>query len=155
VGLGILGSAVGAFGQLEAGEAQSQAAAMQAQIARNNANAAMEGASLTSAAGAEATTAEGLKTRAQLGTFKAATGAAGVDVNTGSAAAVGKGIQQMGMQNALTIRSKYAQQAWAKEVEATGDIAQADVSQFQSNVASTLAPIQAAGTLLSGASKFL
>jgi len=146
---------VSAFGQFEAGQAQSQAAAYQAAVAQNNANAAREEASLTMAAGEEATTAVGLQTRAKLGSFKAATGAAGVDINTGSAAAVGKGIQQIGMQDALTVRSKYAQQAWKQEVEATGFQAQAGLDKFESSVASTLGTIGAAGSLLSGASKFL
>src|SRR5438105_13935949 len=95
--VGLAGSAVSAFGAYEAGTAQSQAAAYQAQVAQNNAQIARQNANLEIASGEQQTTIAGLRTRAAVGQEKASQGAAGVDVNKGSAVDVRAGQEEMGM----------------------------------------------------------
>lgn len=152
LGVGLAGTALGAFGAYESGQAQSAAANYQAQVAANNANIARQNASFESAAGESKLVTEGLKTRALVGKEKANTAASGVDVNAGSTAAVRAGTQEMGLLDALTIRSNAAKQAWAQEVQATSDQAQSQLYKFEGSQAQTAGDIGAAASLLSGAS---
>jgi hypothetical protein len=152
LGIGLAGTAVNAYGQYEAGQAQSEAAAYQAQVAANNAAIARQNASMESAAGEAQTVAKGLQTRALIGKERAYAGASGVDTNVGSAAAVRAGTEQMGMLDALTIRSNAAKRAWASEVQATSEEAQSQLYQFERSQAAAAGGIAAAGSLLSGAS---
>ena len=103
-------------------------------------------------AGETAATNKGLATRAKVGQEQAQQGAAGIDVNTGSAPAVRAGTQEVGMLDALTIRSNAAKQAYGQEVAATSATAQSQLDTATSQQASTAGEIGAAGTLLSGAS---
>lgn len=152
LGVGILGAGVSAYGSYESGQAQAQAAAYQAQVAANNAAVARENASMESAAGEAAATTKGLQTRATVGKEKAYAGASGIDVNTGSTANVRAGTEEMGMLDALTIRSNAAKQAWAQEVQSTSDTAQSQLLQYEGQQAATAGEIGAVGSLLSGAS---
>lgn len=151
-GIGLAGAGLNAAGQFMGLDAQSQAAAYQAAVARNNANTAMENASMDSAAGNVAATNAGLRTRAAVGKQIAAAGAGGVESRSGSEAQQVAGIRQMGMQDAETVRSNATKQAWGAEVASTGFQAQAGLDTYESQVASTMAPLAAGGTLLSGAS---
>jgi hypothetical protein len=152
LGVGLAGTAVNAFGQYQSGQAQSAAAAYQAAVAQNNANTARINASMESAAGETAVVNKGLQTRATVGKERAYAGASGVDTTSGSTASVRAGTQEMGMLDALTIRSNAAKKAWAQEVEATTDTNQAQLDTFESSQAKTAGDIGAAGSLLSGAS---
>jgi hypothetical protein len=150
--IGLAGAAVSAYGQYESGQSQSMAAAYQAQVAKNNATIARQNASMESAAGEVAVTNTGLQTRATVGKARAYAGTSGIDPNTGSTAAVRRGIQQMGMLDALTKRSNAAKKAWASEVQATSEEAQSQLYNFESETAAVGGDLGAAGSLLSGAS---
>ena len=84
-GAGLAGTALSAYGSYEAGQSQAKAAAYQAQVAANNAAIAQTNARMDIQAGEIAAVNKGLQTRAKVGEEKAGQGAAGVDVNTGSA----------------------------------------------------------------------
>lgn len=150
LGLGLIGSIISAGGAMEQAQAQSEAAAYQSQVAANNAKIARENASLDIQAGEAAATNEGLKTRGLVGTEKAAQGASGIDVNTGSAANVRAGTEQIGLLDALTIRSNAAKAAYGQQVAATSQTAQSQLYGFESAQAKEAGPISAAGSLLSG-----
>lgn len=150
--VGLIGAAVSAYGTYEQGQAQSKAAAYQAQVAQNNANVARENASMESAAGEAAVTNKGLQTRATVGKAKAYAGTSGVDPGTGSEATVRGGVEEIGMLDALTTRSTAAKKAWAQEVQSTSDEAQSKLYSFESDTAAIGGDIGAAGSLLSGAS---
>ncbi len=150
--IGITGAATSAYGSYESGQANSKAAAYQAQVAANNAIIAQQNAKMDIQAGETAAVNSGLKTRATVGSEKATQGAAGIDVNTGSAPMVRAGTAEMGMLDALTIRSNAAKKAYGEEVAATSDTAQSQLDTMQSEQAKTAGDIGAAGTLLSGAS---
>lgn len=180
VGTSLVGSIFNAEGQEKSGEAKAleakakvqqlqsaaAASAYQAQVADNNAALATQDSKLITESGEVATTNEGLKTRAQVGSQKAQQGASGIDVNSGSAADVRAGTAAVGMLDALTIRSNASKAFYAKEVEANSDTAQAGLLRMESQsdlqgaslaeqgvgLAEDSGDLAATGTLLSGVS---
>lgn len=149
---GLAGAGVSAAGSYMTGQANSEAAAYQAQVARNNAVIARQNATTDIQAGEAAAVNEGLKTRARLGQEKAAQGASGIDVNTGSAADVRAGTDEIGMLQAMTIRSNAAKTAYSDQVQASSQEAQAQLDTMESEKDQDGAVLGSLGTLLSGAS---
>jgi hypothetical protein len=151
-GLGAAGTAISAAGSVESGNAAQTAYNYQAQVAANNAKIAQQNAAWDIQAGETAATNKGLQTRAAVGTQKARQGASGIDVNTGSAPDVRAGTEELGMLDALTIRSNAAKQAYGAEVEATSDTAQSQLDTMAGQQAKEAGDINAASGLLTGAS---
>ncbi len=151
-GAGLAGTALSAYGSYEAGQSQAKAAAYQAQVAANNAAIAQTNARMDIQAGEIAAVNKGLQTRAKVGEEKAGQGAAGVDVNTGSAVSTRAGTAETGMLDALTIRSNAAKEAYGQEVQATSDTAQGQLLTMQGQQAATAGDIGAGASLLTGAS---
>lgn len=149
---GLAGSAISAAGQVEAGQAGAASASYRSQVALNNAEIAKRNAVQDIQSGEIAAVNQGLKTRTAVGNEKAQQGASGIDVNTGSAVGVRAGTAEMGMLDALTIRSNAAKQAYGQKVAETSDIAQSQLDTMEGEQAQTAGEIGAAGTLLSGAS---
>lgn len=146
------GSVTKAFGSWQAGEAGAQASNFQAQVAENNAAAARQNFTWEMQAGQQRATDSEMKTRAQVGETKTGQAAAGIDVNTGSAAAVQSAEGKLGELDALTIRSNSARRAYGYEVAATSDEAQAQLDRAQASQSRISGDIGAATSLLSGAS---
>lgn len=151
-GLGLAGGLMSAYGAYEQGQAKAQAAQYQAAVAANNAAIARRNAVIEMQAGETEATNVGLKTRAAVGAEKARQGAAGVMVDRGSAAAVREGTEEMGMLDALTIRSNAARKAYGYQVAATSDTAQAGLLKMEGEQAETAGDIGAFSSLLSSAS---
>ena len=149
---GGVGTMISAFGANEAGQATAASDAYQATVAANNAALATTESKIDIQSGEIAAVNKGLQTRAAVGQQKAAQGASGVDVNSGSTANVRAGTAEMGMVDALTVRSNAAKKAWSDEVTATSDTAQSQLDTMAGEQAQTAGAIGAAGTLLSGAS---
>lgn len=149
---GVAGAGITAFGSYESGQANSKAEAYQAQVAANNAAIAQQNARLDIQAGETAATNKGLQTRSKVGSEKASQGASGIDVNTGSAADVRTGTEELGQLDALTIRSNAAKQAYGQMVTATSDTAQNELLTSESSQSAEAGEIGAAGSLLSGVS---
>jgi hypothetical protein len=150
--IALAGAAVSAFGKYMGMESQSANAAYQSQVAANNARVARENAVLTAEAGETAATNIMLKTRSQVGTALATQGASGVNVNTGSSAKVRGAMGEMGVLDAMTARGEYAKRAWGYESQATGFAAESGLLKSEAEQADEMAPVAALGTLLSGAS---
>lgn len=148
---GAAGSATSAYGSYQTGQAGARAASYQAQVAANNAVIARQNAVQDIQAGEIAATNKGLQTRAKVGSEKAIQGASGVDVNSGSAAAVRAGTAEIGMLDALTIRSNAAKQAYSQQVAAGSYDAQSELDKMKGAQAERAGTIGATGTLLSGA----
>jgi hypothetical protein len=142
-------SAAGAYGSMEA---SSKNAAYQAQVAANNATIAMKNAAMDTQSGEITAANQGMKTRAAVGTTLAQQGASGVSVNSGSAPKVRAAESELGLMDALTIRSNAAKKAYADTVAATSDTAESGLLEAESTQASAAAPFSALGTFLSGAS---
>jgi hypothetical protein len=149
---GLAGAGLSAAGSYGSMEASSRNAAYQAQVAANNATIAMKNAAMDTQSGEIAAGNQGLKTRAAVGKTLAQQGASGIDVNTGSAPKVRAAESELGMMDALTIRSNAAKKAYADTVAATGDTAESQLLTSESQQASAAAPVSALGTFLSGAS---
>jgi hypothetical protein len=152
IGMGVAGTATSAFGSYESGQATKANDQYQAIVAQNNALIAKQNAAWDIQSGDTAATNQGLRTRAQVGTQKASQGAAGVDVNTGSAPTVRAGTEAMGMLDAMTIRSNAAKQAYSAQVQASNDTAQSQLDTSAGEQAGIAGDIGAAGGLLSGVS---
>jgi hypothetical protein len=142
-------SAAGAYGSSKAASANAN---YQAQVAANNATIARQNAGMDTQAGEIAATNQGMKTRAAVGSIQATQGASGIDVNSGSAPKVRAAASELGLMDALTIRSTAAKKAYADTVAATGDTAEAGLLQSEAAQASAAAPIGALGSFLSSAS---
>lgn len=150
--MGAVGTGVQAYGAIQQGQAASDAYAYKAQVAANNAAIAQQRARMDIQSGEIAAVNQGLKTRAKIASEKAQQGAAGIDVNSGSAVDVRAGTQELGMLDSLTIRSNAAKKAWADQVDASNSEAQAELDRAAGENAETAGYISAAGSLLSGVS---
>lgn len=149
---GIAGAGISAAGAYGSMEASSKNAAYQAQVASNNATIAMKNAAMDTQSGEIAAANQGMKTRAAIGTTLAQQGASGVSVNSGSAPKVRAAESELGMMDALTIRSNAAKKAYADTVAATSDTAEAGLLESESSQAAEAAPFSALGNFLSSAS---
>lgn len=150
--LGIAGAGVSAFGTYEQGQAQGANADYQSQVAANNAAIARENANMTEASGAAKEAAQGMRTRAAGGTIKAAQGASGIDVNSGSTVDVQRAAAKLGALDSLTIRSNTARESYGYQVQATSDDAESKLLTQEAGQARQAGTIGALGTFLSGAS---
>lgn len=149
---GLAGSAIQGIGAYEQGQAASESAAYQAQVAKNNALVERYNAAQEAQSGAAQEANQGLKNSAQVGQVKAAQGASNIDVNSGSAANVRAAAAALGAEDLMTIRSNTAKKVYGYEVAATGDTAQAGLLESESKQAAIGGDIGALGTFLSGAS---
>lgn len=149
---GIAGTGISAAGALGAGEAQAANASYQAAVARNNAAVAQQNAAWTIQSGETNAATEGQKARAQIGSVKAAQGANNVDVNTGSAADVRTGAQELAGVDTRTIMSNSAKQAYGYETAAASNTAEAGLLSQESAQAQEAAPVSSLGSFLSGIS---
>ncbi len=147
-----MGAVFQAAGDILGGQAGSQAANAQSQIARNNAIIADMNARDTLAAGDVAETAQQLKNRAIRGSTKAIQGANGLDVNSGSAVDVQQSEAKLGALDALTIRSNAAREAYGYTNQAEDQRAQSKIYRQQAKAAQIAGFINASATLLGAAS---
>lgn len=153
MGLPVLAAA--AIGLQGAGQiAQSQAAAASsnynAKIAGNNAKIADQNSSYAGAEGETQAAQQEAKNKSIAGAIKVGQGASGIDVNTGSAANVQASQDEVGMLDALTIRSNAARKAYGYQTEAASDEAQAALDRSQAKNDKTSGIIGAAETVLGG-----
>lgn len=149
---GAIGTGVSAMGASEAADAKAATASYQSQVAANNAKVAQQDATLEIQSGEIATVNKGLQTRARVGSQKAAQGASGIDVNSGSAVDVRAGTEEIGMLDALTVRSDAAKRAYAQQVSASNATSQSTLLKSEAQQDETAGDFAVAGTLLSGAS---
>jgi hypothetical protein len=150
--IGAAGAGMSAIGSYEQGQAKSQAAMYQAQVAANNAAIARQNAVFEIQGGETEATNVGLRIRAAIGAEKARQGASGINVNKGTAVDVRAGTEELGMLDALTVRSNAARKAYGYQVSATSDVAQSGLLQMEGSQAQEAGDIGAAASLLSGAS---
>lgn len=149
---GLAAGAVSAGGSLMAGHAASERADYQAQVARNNAQIADQNAFWAEQSGAAKETAMGMRTRATTGKMRAAMGASGVDVGTGSSADVLDSAAALGELDALTIRSNTAREVYGYKVAKDSMTAEATLHERESDYSQLGSYLGAGGSLLSSAS---
>jgi hypothetical protein len=150
----VASAGLGVYGAIQQAGAQADAAAYQAQVARNNQIIAEQNATYARQAGAAQEAAQRMRTAALAGRQRAAMAANGFDVNSGSNLDIAGSAASLGEMDALTIRSNASRTAAGYSAQGRDLTAQAgllDMQAANSNVAGT---INAASSLLGGASGF-
>lgn len=152
-GLGLMGGAVNAYGQLQESRAAAQAYNFNAQVAEQNAIIATQKRKWAIEQGDQDIAASQMKTAAKIGATKANQAASGVEVGTGSNADVIQSERELGMLDALTIRSNAARAAYGYETEAYSHKMQAQLDRYAAKNAKTAGKIGAIGTLIGSAAR--
>lgn len=153
VGLGATaaGSALSAYGAYEGGQSQSRMYGYQAQVAQINSNIALQNADYARMQGEQQSVIEGRKGAQQLGGIRAAEGASGLNVNSGSAAQVQASQKGTTALDLNQIRSNAAKTAYDFDVQSTEDINQAGLYTAASANAKTAGDISALSSIVGGA----
>ena len=152
--LSAVGTVASVAGAQQTSQANSNAAAYQAQVARNNQVVAEQNAKYAEEVGASQVQAKQQQTAQMQGRIRAALGGAGVDPNSGSAARLQESTAEMGTLDAETIRNNAARQAYGFRVQGTDFASQAGMLDAQSKNALTAGNLNMFGSLVSGASSF-
>lgn len=158
IGMGVVSLATAAGGAVMSAKAAKQQGAAgyqsgmyQAMVAAQNAKIAMQNANYAVGEGEQIATKYGLGAAAQMGQIKAAQGASGLDVNSGSAKQVQESQQTVTKMDMDTIRNNAAKTAYNYELQATQALSQSklDVAGAQNKLAA--GNIAAEASLVSGA----
>lgn len=149
---GVIGGGISAAGQLEQGQATANAANYQAAVSSNNAIIAKQNADYAEKAGLVQATTQGLKGRSVGGKIKAAQGASGVDVNSGSNVDVQQSQREAAQLDSETVLNNTELQAYGYRNQATSFDAQSKLDKLTAEQAPIGAAIGATGSLLSSAS---
>lgn len=152
-GIGLAGGANNAYGQMQQAKAQSAADNFNADVAAQNAIIATQKQEWAGQEGAQEVAISQMKTAAKVGSIKANQGASGVEIGTGSNAQVIDSAREVGMLDALTIRSNAARQAYGYATEAQSDKAQEALNRFAGKNAITAGKMGAVSTLLGSAAQ--
>ena len=145
------GSLLSAFGAKQEGAAQAGMYQYQAGIAQLNQKIALQNRDYALATGEQQAAEEGMKQRAIAGKTKAAQGASGIDVGSGSSVDVQTSEAKIAGMDLATIRNNAARKAYGYTVEAAQDTAQAGLYQTAATDVKQAANIKAMGSLISGA----
>lgn len=152
--LGTIGTVVSTglsvIGALQQGRAASASAKYNAGVAANNAEIAKRNASATMAAGDTEANMVQRKTRSTVGSLKTDQAASGIDVNSKSAVDVRSSASELGMLDALSVRSNAARRAYGYQTDAASYSAQSQLDRFEASNASTAGYLNAGATLLGG-----
>lgn len=148
--LGMIGSVVGAIGAISQGNAQSAMYAYQAEIAQQKVKIANQNANYELALGEQQAQQTGMKTKGQIAQTRAVQGAGGLDVNSGTNAAVQNSEEQLGFYDMEINRSDAAKRAYNWHVQAFEQSAQANLFSMASSNAATAGTLGAFTSLLGG-----
>lgn len=146
-------AAMSALGSIQQGKAAKASANYNAQVQQNNAQIALNNATLAGREGAANAEKEQMKTRQNVGAIKAAQAASGIDINKGSAVDVQSGASEAGLLNAITVRSNAARQAYGYQTQAASATAQSELDKVQGKNAVKAGYVNAAGTFLGQTTK--
>lgn len=150
--IGIAGAGLSALGTFSSAEATGNAAAYQAQVAKNNQVVANQNATYAEEAGEQQAAATSLKGAATMGKIKAAQGASGVSVNSGSAVNVRESAAETGQLDTETVLNNAELTAYGYRTQATNYGAEAGLEEMEAEEAPIAGALGAAGNLLSSAS---
>ncbi len=145
------GSLLGAVGSATSGAAQQAQYQYLAGVAAVNQQIAKQNAAYATATGEVEAQQSGMATAAQIASTKAQQGASGLDVNRGSAVDVRASEADIGAENQAITRSNAARAAYGFEVEGVQAAAQGQVDIMQGQQAKTAGEFGVASSLLGGA----
>lgn len=149
-----VGGVTSAIGQAQQGKAAQEAANYQAQVAANNSALEAQRAAEIRRQGQEALAEQGRKSAQKLGSVRAALGAAGVDVNSGTALDVQEGSAEIGRLDSLRVWSQAVNKAFEADVQSTNYANEGTLTRMKGKSASAAGNIGAATSLLGAASSF-
>jgi len=150
--IGIIGALTSAVGTGAGALAQGQSANYQAQVASNNAIIANQNATHAEQAGEEQAQEQSIKGAAAGGRIKAAQGANGVDVNSGSAVDVQASEREENKLDTENVFNNAQLQAYGYRTQSTSYEAQAGLDTMAAEDAPIEGALGATGGLLSNAS---
>jgi hypothetical protein len=151
IGASVAGGAVGAFGSLMSGQAQSAMYNYQGGVAQVNATLANQDATYAESVGGVEEVNAGLKGRQQFGATRAGIGAGNVSTTTGSGGDVLKSETEITQQNEATIASNTAKRAYGFQVKAAEDTAQGTAYDAAASTSETSGDIGAISSVIGGA----
>lgn len=144
------GNAASAYGQIQAGRAAANADIFNANVAAQNAAIATQKQNWAGELGDQNASISQMKTAAKVGSIKANQGASGVTIGEGSNADVVDSAREVGMLDAMTIRSNAAREAYGYSTQAYSDKAQEALDRYAAKNAVESSKIGAATTILGG-----
>lgn len=146
----VAGTGIAAVGALNTAAATAADARYKAQVAKNNEIIAVQNAQYASQAGAAATTRAQLKQRAELGAIGAGLAASGVDINTGSPAAVRSSASGLTQLDTATTAGDAGLRVYGFRTQASNYGAESGLRRAEASQADIAGPISAGSTFLSG-----
>jgi hypothetical protein len=149
-----LGGITSAVGSIFGGQANAAMYNYQAGIAQMNAQIAKQNAAYEGALGEVQAQQQGMKTRSVISQTRANQGAGGLDVNTGTNAAVRTSELTLGQYDQAVIRSNAARRAYGFEVEASQDVAQAGAYRSAASTSQTAGLLGAFTSILGAGGSF-
>ena len=151
LGATAVGSAISAVGAYSQGQSTSRMYGYQANMARINSQIAKQNADYARNQGEQEAVIAGRRGAQQLGGIRAAEGASGLDVNSGSAKDVQTSQKGTTALDLTQIRSNAAKTAYDYDVQSTQDISQAGLYDMASSNAKTAGEIGALSSIVGGA----
>jgi hypothetical protein len=145
---------VSAYSAIQQGNAARAAADYQAQVAQNNATIAAMNANSAIQTGNTQLQAQQERAAQQMGMVRAAIGASGVEMNSGSALREQQGLAEVNQLNEATITSNAARSAWNYRNQGADFTAQAGLDQLKGQQAQAAGIVGGFSSLLSGAGQF-
>lgn len=141
------GALIGGMAAKNAGDYQAQVARMNAQIAKDNSDRALERSQIEQQD-------QDTLTRAQMGTQEALQGASGLSITGGSQILTRKSAAMLGRRDALNVRQAGEIESYNYKTQAVNQEAAARLAKAQGQAALTASYFSAGGSLLSSAAKF-
>lgn len=145
------GAGISAYGAYSGGQAKSRQLQYQAGVAELNRKIALQNKDYALQAGETQAQQYGMAAAQRQGSIRAGAGASGLDVGSGSKAAIQDSQRAVTEIDMAQIRNNAARKAYGFDVEATQNSAQADLYRMGASDAETAGEISAAGSLVSGA----
>ncbi|SRR6266849_3975103 len=150
----LMGGATAAGGSIFGGEASSSMYKYKAALAEQNAKIAKQNAAYELALGESQAQQQGMKTRATVSQTRATQGAGGLDVNTGSNAAVRTSELQLGQFDQAILRNNAARRAYGWEVQAVQETAESQLDTMAASNAKTEGMLGAFTSILGAGGSF-
>lgn len=151
MGLSAGGGILNAFGANQKGKATQAMYNYQAGMADFRRKIDLQNRDYALQVGEDTAARYGIKAAATQGTTKAVAGASGIDVSSGSKAAVVKSEQKVAAMDMATIRNNAARRAYGYEVEAAAEEQQAGLYRMAGTNARAASKFDVASSLISGA----
>ncbi len=148
IGTSLAGGLLSAFGASQAGQRQQDMFNYQAQVARINAQIDKQNEEYARNKGEIEATQYGMKARQQMGAIRAAQGASGIDVNSGSSVDVQNSQRKVSQMDITQIRSNAAKVAYDYDVKSTMDLNQATLDVMAGENAKKAGDINAMSSIL-------